>query len=227
MEAADIVVKVDVQKFNSLEFDKAEAIIQKGMQAAEEKSKILQTYSLDQAAWNEYVAQRDARKRGPVGAPQFVRVEGSSTEIDQKIEKFLQPLIGKPIDTKKLDTLLTRLTGVGRFESATYGLTQNDGQIGLLITVREMNYAPPVLQTGFEVDGSQPENVTFTMGGRLTFLDIAGFGSELRTDFQFGNNYGIATELYKPFTQTSSLDYSRFCWQKKKRCSKRLMNTGF
>jgi hypothetical protein len=24
-----------------------------------------------------------------------------------------------------------------------------------------------------------------------------------------------------------SLDYSRFYWQKKKRCSKRLMNTGF
>jgi hypothetical protein len=24
-----------------------------------------------------------------------------------------------------------------------------------------------------------------------------------------------------------SLDYSRFCWRKKKRCSKRLMNTGF
>jgi hypothetical protein len=25
----------------------------------------------------------------------------------------------------------------------------------------------------------------------------------------------------------ASLDYSRFYWQKKKRCSKRLMNTGF
>ena len=203
MEAADIVVKVDVQKFSSLEFDKAEAIIQKGMQAAEEKSKILMTYSLDQAAWDEYMAQRDARKRGPAGAPQFVRVEGSNSEMNQRIEKFLQPLVGKPIDTKKLDTLLTRLTGVGRFESASYGLTQNDGQVGLLVTVSEKNYAPPVLQTGFEVDGSQPENVTFTMAGRLTFLDIAGFGSELRTDFQFGNTYGIATELYKPFSQTS------------------------
>ena len=40
MEAADIVVKVDVQKFTSLDFDKAEALIQKGMQAAEEKAKI-------------------------------------------------------------------------------------------------------------------------------------------------------------------------------------------
>ena len=78
MEAADIVVKVDVRKFTSLEFDKAEALIQKGMEAAEEKSKILLPYALDQAAWNEYVARRDARKKGAVGIPQFVRVEGTT-----------------------------------------------------------------------------------------------------------------------------------------------------
>jgi NTE family protein len=203
MEAADIVVKVDVQKFSSLDFEKAEALIQKGMQAAEEKSKILQPYSLDQAAWTEYVAQRDARKKGAVGVPQFVRVQGTSADAEQKIQKFLQPLVGKPIDTHMLDTYLTRLTGVGRFESASYGLTQNDGEVGLLVTVREKNYAPPVLQPAFEVDGAQPDNVTFTLGGRLTFLDIAGYGSELRTDFQFGNTYGIASEFYKRFTQTS------------------------
>jgi NTE family protein len=203
MEEADIVVKVDVQKFTSLEFDKAEALIQKGMEAAEEKAKILQPYALDQSAWDKYVAQRDARKKAAVGIPQFVRVEGTTTDAEQKIQKFLQPLVGKPIDTKMLDTYLTRLTGVGRFESASYGLTQNDGQVGLLVTVREKNYAPPVLQPAFNVDGTQPDNVTFTLGGRLTFLDIAGFGSELRTDFQFGNTYGIDTEFYKRFSQIS------------------------
>jgi NTE family protein len=119
MEAADIVVKVDVQKFTSLEFNKAEALIQNGMEAAEEKSKILQPHSLDQAAWGEYVAQRDARKRCAVGIPQFVKVEGTTTDAEHKIEKFLQPLVGTPIDTQMLDTYLTRLTGVGRFESAS------------------------------------------------------------------------------------------------------------
>ncbi len=208
MEAADIVVKVDVQKFTSLEFDKAEALIQKGMEAAEAKSKILLPYALDQAAWNEYVARRDARKKGAVGIPRFVKVEGTTTDAEQKIQKFLQPLVGKPIDTQMLDTYLTRLTGVGRFESASYGLTESDGQVGLLVTVSEKNYAPPVLQPAFAVNGTEPDNVSFTMGGRLTFLDIAGYGSELRTDFQFGNTYGIATEFYKRFSQTSRLFFA-------------------
>jgi len=203
MEAADIVVKVDVRKFTSLEFRKAEALIQKGMEAAEEKSKILLPYALDQAAWNEYVARRNARKKAAVGIPQFVRVEGTTPDAEQKIQEFLQPLVGKPIDTPKLDTYLTRLTGVGRFDSASYGLVQNDGQLGLLVTVIEKNYAPPVLQPAFAVNGTEPDNVTFAMGGRLTFLDIAGYGSELRTDFSFGNTYGISTEFYKRFSQTS------------------------
>jgi NTE family protein len=203
MEAADIVVKVDLQKYTSLQFNKADEMIQKGMEAAEAKSKILLPYALNQADWNEYVAKRDARKRGAAGIPQFVKVEGTNTDAEQKIEKFLQPVVGKPIDTPQLDAYLTRLTGIGRFESASYGLTQNDGQVGLLITVSEKNYAPPVLQPAFVVDGAEPQNVTFTLGGRYTILDIAGYGSELRTDFSFGNTYGISTEFYKRFTQTT------------------------
>ncbi len=203
MEAADIVVKVDVQKFTSLEFNKAEALIQQGMLAAEEKAKVLLPYALDQAAWDEYVAQRNARKKGPAGIPQFVKVEGTSADAEKKIQKYLQPMVGKPIDTPQLEAYLTRLTGLGTFDNASYGLTQNDGQLGLLVTVREKTYAPPFLEPALAVNGTEPDNVTFAMGGRLTFLDIAGYGSELRTDFAIGNTYGISTEFYKRFSQTT------------------------
>ena len=41
--------------------------------------------------------------------------------------------------------------------------------------------------------------MTFTTGARLTFIDVAGYRSEWRTDFQFGETYGIASDLYRPF----------------------------
>ena len=208
MEAADIVVKVDVQKFTALEFDRADALIEQGMKAAEEKAKILQPYALNQAEWDEYVAQRDARKRGPVGAPQFVKVEGTTPALNKKIETFLQPMVNQPIDTKKLDRSLTRLTGVGRFSSASYGMTEVGDETGLLVNVREKNNAPPVLQIAFNIDGTEPDNVTYTLGGRLTFLDIGGFGAEWRTDFAIGNTYGISSEYYKRFIQTSKWFYA-------------------
>ena len=70
-------------------------------------------------------------------------------------------------------------------------MTEIDGEVGLLVTVHEKNNAPPVLQIAFEVDGTQPGNVTFTLGGRLTFLDVGRFGSELRTDFQLETLMGF------------------------------------
>jgi NTE family protein len=208
MEAADIVVKVDVQKFTALDFNQADALIQKGMEAAEAKAKVLQPYALSDAGWNEYVERRDARKRGPAGAPQFVKVEGSTPRVNKKIETLLEPMVNQPIDTKKIDKDLTLLTGVGSIASASYGLTQIDQRTGLLVNIRERNNAPPVLQIAFSVDGTQPENVTFTLGGRLTIHDVLGYGSEWRTDFAVGNSYGISSELYKRFTQTSRWFYS-------------------
>jgi len=47
------------------------------------------------------------------------------------------------------------------------------------------------------------DNSNFTLASRLTFVDIAGFRSEWRTDVLFGNTYGVASELYRPFTASS------------------------
>jgi hypothetical protein len=64
-------------------------------------------------------------------------------------------------------------------------------------------YAPPLLQLGFEVDGSESNDVSFTFASRLTLLDLAGHRSEWRTDFIFGSTYGIESELYRPFSAAS------------------------
>ncbi len=73
--------------------------------------------------------------------------------------------------------------------------------------VLEKSNAPPVLQIAFDVDGTQPGNVTFTLGGRLTFLDVGGFGSEWRTDFAIGNTYGISSEYYRRFSRNVQVVY--------------------
>jgi len=94
--------------------------------------------------------------------------------------------------------LLTRLAGVGRYDSITYNLIREEGQDGLVIRVHEKSYAPPSLRPGFQIDGTQTDNVTYTLSSRLTFMDVAGYRSEWRTDLQIGETYGIHSELYRP-----------------------------
>ena len=203
LAGADLVVSVGLQDFNSLDYPKSKEIIEKGSEAAAQKSRVLETYSLDDAAWTQYMERRHSHRKNEIAVPQFVKVQGANPVAEKNIERFLQPQAGKPINTGELEGLLTRLTGIGRYDTAGYQLTQKNGQDGLLVTVHEKLYAPPTLQLGFEVDGSESNDVDFTLATRLTFLDVAGYRSEWRTDFIFGNTYGIESELYRPFSPAS------------------------
>jgi NTE family protein len=200
MEGADLVVRADVENYSTMAYDKTEALIKIGYEAAEAKAQILKPYALDDAAWADYLRQKQSRLRTSIGTPQFIKLEGiAEPSAGENVRRLLKPLVGKPLSIPDLELLLTRLTGIGRYDSITYGLIQEGGQTGLLLHVHEKNYAPPTLQPAFVVDGTQTDNVTFTLGARLTFMDLAGFRSEWRTDLQFGETYGISSDLYRPF----------------------------
>jgi NTE family protein len=203
LAAADLIVNVNLHDYNALDYDKSKTIIGLGTKAADEKRRILTPYSLDDAAWRDYLQAKKDRERHTIPTPQFVEVDGTNPQTARQLENFLQTVVGKPIDEDRLEKLLTRLTGIGKFDAADYRLTTKDGQSGLLITVHEKPYAPPFLNLGFSIDGSESDDVTFTQLARLTFMDVAGYRSEWRTDLQFGNTYGVESELYRPFNATT------------------------
>ncbi|MGA7568487.1 MAG: patatin-like phospholipase family protein [Terriglobales bacterium] len=200
---ADLVVKVDLRAYNSMDYAKAQTIIQLGQKAAEDKRKVLAPYSLNDASWQDYLRTRQEREKTKVPVPQFVQVQGTNPKSAQHLQDFLQTAVGKPIDTKTMDHLLTRLTGIGKYDSADYRLANRDGQSGLIVTMHEMSYAPPTLRMGFAVDGSESNDVTFTQLTQLTYMDVAGYRSEWRSKLEFGNTYGVQSELYKPITAMS------------------------
>jgi NTE family protein len=53
------------------------------------------------------------------------------------------------------------------------------------------------------IDGASYDNVLFSIGARITFLNFGGYRRELRTDVIFGSQYGLGIEYYRPFTATS------------------------
>lgn len=199
MAGADLIVKADVEKFSTTDYQRTDELVAAGYAAAEEKAAVLKPYELNDADWVEYLRAKASRVRTHVGVPQFVRVVGVSGDSLINLEKFLGPLAGKPVDAHQMDQLLTRLAGVGRYDSITYNMVRDDNEDGLLIRVHEKTYAPPTLRPSVQVDGTETDNVTFTLASRLTFMDVAGYRSEWRTDIQVGETYGIHSELYRPF----------------------------
>ena len=203
LAAADAVVSVPLEHFASSDFAKNVPIMEAGYEAAKGKSKLLAGFALDDADWNDYVHERDSRKQSITPLPQFIEVQGTSAPAQEDIRRHLEKFVGKPLNADKLDPALTQLTGTGRYDTLGYRIVERDGRQGLLIVVREKVSAPSTLQTAFEVDGSEAGDVEYTLGTRLTLVDVAGFHSEWRTDFLFGNTYGISSELYRPFRAES------------------------
>jgi NTE family protein len=199
MEKADILISVPVQKWNALSFSDADAIIKAGYDAAEAKSKVLMTLAVDDATWNQYLADRASRRRtNPV--PTFVAVDGVNGNLSNRVEEQLAGVVGKPLDFDELNQAIMHLKGMGRFSVLNYELVERNGQQGLLVKTEENTYGPPIVRPLILIDGSSLKNVTFNLGARITFLDVGGFRSEWRNDIVLFSEYGVRSEYYHPFT---------------------------
>lgn len=203
LQLADVLLTVDVAQYSTLGFDRAAEIIQRGYEAAQAKANVLSAFSLPEAEWNRYLAQRNVRRIDSLPVPQFVDVTGTSSKVAAGIENRMSPFINQSIDTAGLTRQITREMGLGLFNSMSYGLISHDGENGLEITAEEKEYLPPWLKPGFEIDGSDPNNIQVNVGGRITFTGIGGYRSEIRTDFSFGSTYAASAEYYHPLTSTT------------------------
>jgi NTE family protein len=202
MQMADVLVTVPLQKYDALDYDKAAELIHLGYQAAEGKSAILSKLAVDDSAWKQYVEQREGRTR-QTPIPQFIAVTGTTPHLESRIQRRLSPDVGKPVDNVNLEQQFTRIAGTGRFASLSYGLTEKDGKPGLLVSVLEKSYSPPIVRPLIILDGTNYNQVLFSAGARITFLDWGSFGSELRNDVVAGSIYRLSSEYYHPFTPST------------------------
>jgi NTE family protein len=204
MEQADLLVTVPLQKYTALDYDKADVIIKAGYDAAAAKASVLTAYSVSQAEWEQYISTRNARRRtAPI--PTFIEVTGtSSLDMKEGMEKQLSGLVGTPIDSRKIDQDMMSIVGEGRFTTSTYSMAEKNGQQGLEVQVEQKAYAPPIVRPLILIDGSDYNNVLFSIGARVTFLDFGSYRSELRNDVIVGSQYALRSEYYHPFTPASN-----------------------
>ena len=202
MEKADMLISVPLQKFDSMQYNRGEALIKAGYAAAEAKAALLKTLSVDEPTWQAYLAERAAR-RLTAPAPQFVEVAGTNKTLANAIKNDLKDNVGKPVQTAALQEQLLDLKGEGRFSNFSYQMVNREGEPGLLITATEKSYSPPIVQPVLLLGGSNFSGVDFSMGARITFLDFGSYRTELRNDVIIGSQYGINTQYYRPFSATS------------------------
>jgi NTE family protein len=202
MENADLIISVPLSKYDTMDFNKANEIIQAGYDAAAAKANVLMAFSVDQATWEQYLAARQARRKtAPV--PQFVAVSTPSPALSRQVEKHVDSMAGKPIDYDDLNHRIRQLIGLGRFSAVNYEMIEKNNEPGLELVTHEKAYGPPMVQPLILIDGSNYKEALFNMGARITWMDIGGFRSEWRNDVILFSDYGLRSEYYHPFTPES------------------------
>jgi NTE family protein len=198
---ADIIIAPDLGKYTLFDFQGANELYKLGYKGADAKSLILKNLALDDAAWAEYTAQRNARRKTEIPVPQSLALTGDELKPIQAetLEKKLEKNIGKQIEPAQLEKDLNEIRGEGRLESLGYGIGKINGRDALLIRVGEKSNGPTFLTPEAVIEFGGEDEVFTTLGGRFVFFDIGGYRSELRTDLKFGSETVLAGEFYKPF----------------------------
>jgi NTE family protein len=198
MKDANILLRADVSKFTSGDFEKSEEIIPKGYEVAQEHAAELEKYAVSNDEWQAYVTQRDSRRKTKLPEPQFIDVYGIQGVQRTQVAKQFQKYVNKPIDTQQIESTINDLQGTGIYSSISYNLIDQDGETGLLVRPRFKDYGPPFLNTGIILSSNDSNDIQLGLGGRATFFGLAGPGSELRVDASIGQVAGANGELYKP-----------------------------
>jgi len=198
MKNANILLKADVSKFTSGDFEESAKIIPKGEEVAQEHAAELEKYAVSDAEWQAYLKQRNSRRRTKVPEPKFVDVYGIHGVQQAEVEEAFTKYVNQPVNTQSLENTITDLQGTGIYSSISYNLIERDGETGLLVRPRLKSYGPPFLNVGLTLSSNDSNDIELGLGGRATFFGMAGPGSELRVNASVGQFAGVNGELYKP-----------------------------
>jgi NTE family protein len=200
---ADLLVIVPLQKFTAMDYNSFDAIIKAGYDAAAANGEQLSKLAVDEATWKQYLAERESRRR-TAPTPQFVEVAGVSPDIARPMTDELSNFAGQPVNTAEINNEILEQDGTGPLSSVNYSMVKKDDKQGLQFQVDSKSYSPPIVRPLILINGADYNDVFFSIGARITFMNFGGYRRELRNDVIFGSQYGIQTEYYRPFTPLSN-----------------------
>ena len=197
MAAADLVLMPLLKGMAASDYTRWEEFRKIGYAAAEQKAEMLMRFQVSDAEWDVYVKARASKRRKNTIQPAEIIVEGEiAPRLKESVVAALTTAPGTTLDRKVLEDQMLKLTGTGRFDTASYQFAEVGGKEVLKVEVHEKTYGPPFLKPTIFIDGANGEGLRFGIGARLTFLDFGGPASEWRSDFSIGTYNRLSTEYY-------------------------------
>ncbi|HEY7840926.1 MAG TPA: BamA/TamA family outer membrane protein, partial [Gammaproteobacteria bacterium] len=149
---------------------------------------------------NLAAAASPARRVAPAAPPVvgFLRLDADTAIGEGPLLHPFHGLVGKPLDTARLEAAIEELYGWNIFESVRYELIREGGQDGLLIRVKEKTWGPNYLQFGVALSSDMDGDGEWNIGGSMLKTALNEWAGEARFAAQIGESPLVFVEFYQP-----------------------------
>ena len=202
LEAADLIITVDVEGFGSLDWRRGKVLMQRGYEAAERHRDALLKYALGEAEWQAWLRGRDERRRRDIPVPRSISTAGIAPSDVAIVRRTLVRHVGQPFDVRAVEQDLSSLSGLDRYQGVDWQILGAPGDEVLLVRAREKPYAPPFMMLGISLQNLTSNDFRAQLAGRYLAFDVLGSGSEMRIEAMIGSDPSARVSLYRPIFGT-------------------------
>jgi NTE family protein len=199
LASADVIINVPLAKYGSLDWRRADELMEEGYRAADAMRDQLLPLAVSEAEFDAWRRGRQARRRTDLPSPVFVESDGFGASDAKRLQTLLARHVGVPFDVADVEKDIAFVAGLDRYETVTWRITHDPARgYGLHVQGRLKAYAPPFLMLGMNLENTTSRDFRITATARYLGYDVVGSGSELRVDGTLGSDPAIAAELYRP-----------------------------
>ncbi|HEX5057290.1 MAG TPA: patatin-like phospholipase family protein [Gammaproteobacteria bacterium] len=198
----DVLLELSLEGIDSSDFLQVGEAVEMGYRSASAQTSKFKALALPEAEYQRYLTHRGVRQRGsPV--IRRVNIEKDSVVSDEYIRAVVGTEIGRPLNSAQLTQDVSRIYGLGLFESVDARLIEDEGDAILNINTRRKSWGPHYLNLGLGLQNDFEGGSDFEVSTRYTRTEINSLAAEWRVDAQVGADSGIATEFYQPLSPGS------------------------
>lgn len=196
VKPTDVLISVDTHGLGSADFKKGPQLIEAGREATAPHEPELRRVA---AAHGRTEVTASFAKPPPVIG--YVKVENTSRLSDEVMLRYLDPLVGRPMDTEAIVSSLQRIRALGGYTRVDFRIEESDGRTGLIVHAEQRPGDTRRLRPAVTIAAAGKGRGEFDVSVEYRLLQLDGNGSEARFVGTLGDRKEFSAEYFKVLDQ--------------------------
>jgi len=193
----DVLIIPGEDEITSSDFELYPQLIKAGEDAANEQIAVIKKLSLPGKSYAEYKASLpDIARTEPV--IDFIEIHNETDLDDQIMQVRIHQKIGKPLNVPQLEEDLSYIYGLDFSSSVVYSLEQRDSKTGLIIYIRDREWAQSYLLFGLSIKSASNLGAFTNFNAAYNKRNLNSMAGELRVTAGTGSEPELGAEIYQP-----------------------------